>query len=263
MTGLFDRHYADTYDLVYRDKDYRREVDAVTRLFARYATGGVHKILDLGCGTGRHAEVLLERGYSVTGIDRSEAMLALARQRLAEKAGADRLSLQRGDARDFSAGATFDAAVMMFNVLGYLTTNDDVLAAFRSVRRHLLPGGCFVFDIWYGPAVVKDPPRARMTQFDTGDSRVTRFVEGRHDRDTQVCDITIRLLQIAGDRVRLDTEETHRVRYFFPLELDLALRLSGFRLIGLHGFPDIDADASAERWGAVAVAAATVPGEGS
>lgn len=256
MTGIFDQNYANTYDLVYRNKNYQEEVGAVARLIAQHADTDVRRILDLGCGTGRHAEVLLDLGYTVSGVDQSEAMLSLARQRLEGKTSGDRISLHCGDIRDFSVSGPFDAALMMFNVLGYMTSNDDLLASLGSVRRHLEPGGLFVFDIWYGPAIANDPPGDRLTSFATPTGSVVRFAEGRHIREQQTCEITIRLLEIDGDRVRLDTRETHQVRYFFPLEIDLALRASGFDLLAIRGFPDVEQPASAERWAAVVVARA-------
>ena len=55
MTGIFEAEYADTYDIVYREKDYAREVAAIGRLFERYKADPIKSVLDLGCGTGRHA----------------------------------------------------------------------------------------------------------------------------------------------------------------------------------------------------------------
>ena len=70
--AVFDR-YAQYYDLFYREKDYRGEVDYVDALIKRYATNDARTILDLGCGTGGHAVLLAQKGYHVTGVDRSGA----------------------------------------------------------------------------------------------------------------------------------------------------------------------------------------------
>jgi len=73
--------YAATYDALYRDKDYDGEVALVERLFREHGVGEVSSVLDLGCGTGSHAIRLAARGYEVVGVERSEAMLEVARRK--------------------------------------------------------------------------------------------------------------------------------------------------------------------------------------
>ena len=69
--------YARYYNLLYKEKDYAGEAEYVHKLIQKYQPGA-KSILDLGCGTGRHDILLAEKGYSVTGVDRSEEMLAVA-----------------------------------------------------------------------------------------------------------------------------------------------------------------------------------------
>ena len=260
-TGGFDGLYAATYDLVYQAKDYAAEVDAVFRLLDRYQGGKIETLLDLGCGTGRHATLLAQRGCRVTGIDRSDMMLSRARQRAAESNLGDRLDFTRADLRSFDLARTCDAAVMMFNVLGYIVDNDGLLATLRAVRRHLDDGHLFIFDFWYGPAVVADPPRDRVKEFPLGGDVVKRTTTTNFRPHDQRCDIDIRLQRVANGEVDAETTEHHEVRYFFPLELDLALRASGFELTALHRFPQIDEAPNTDDWSVVAVAvAAKIPG---
>ena len=68
--GLYGRYY----DLLYQDKDYAAEADYVDRLIRRFVEPAQHA-LELGCGTGRHAVGLAERGLSVTGVERSNQMM--------------------------------------------------------------------------------------------------------------------------------------------------------------------------------------------
>ena len=75
---VFCELYAEAYDALYRDKDYQGECDLLERLFERY-TASVRSVLDLGCGTGNHTLPLAQRGYRITGVDRSEHMLRQAR----------------------------------------------------------------------------------------------------------------------------------------------------------------------------------------
>src|SRR6478609_5890219 len=93
-------NYSRYYDLLYRDKDFKGEAQYVHSLIERQRPGA-RSVLDLGCGTGRHASLLAERGYDVTGVDRSPAMLAEARAR---EVRGGRTEFVEGDLRSVRLG---------------------------------------------------------------------------------------------------------------------------------------------------------------
>jgi SAM-dependent methyltransferase len=254
MTGVFNEAYASAYDVMYADKSNASECDAVVALFRKFGDGGVSRVLDLGCGTGRHAIELARRGLDVTGVDFSDAMLARARER--GHPGAGSLGFVQGDARTYRSAAPFDAVLMNFNVLGYMSSNEDFTAALATARANLRAGGIFLADFWYGPAVVIDPPGERLREIDGGESKFLRYSRGVHEPDRQCIRIAIRVIEMQDDRIRADTEEVHTMRYFFPLELDLALKSRGLRLAALTGYPDIEKPASANEWLAALAAVA-------
>jgi SAM-dependent methyltransferase len=99
------------------------------------------EILDLCCGTGQIAAALLARGYRVTGLDGSVAMLAHARQ------NAPAASFVAADARAFTFDRSFDLVLSAFDSLNHLLTQDDLAAVFRCVAAVLPPGGLFLFDL--------------------------------------------------------------------------------------------------------------------
>ncbi len=117
-------------------------------------------ILDLGCGTGTHAIELAKIGYAVTGVDRSEEMLERASERLSEfpKDIATRLAFFQGDIRTTRQKGRFDAVVSLFHLFSYLPRNGDLREALATAKAHLHPNGIFIFDYWYGTAVLSDPP---------------------------------------------------------------------------------------------------------
>src|SRR5207253_8134038 len=124
----------------------------------------------IGCGTGNHSWPLARRGYRMTGADRSTAMLDRAKEKAStENLGDLTPAFEHGDIRELDLHRTFDAVLMMFAVLGYQLTNDDVSAALGTVRRHLEPGGLFVCDVWYGPAVLSIRPGERVKSTSTAD----------------------------------------------------------------------------------------------
>jgi SAM-dependent methyltransferase len=99
------------------------------------------RVLDLCCGTGQLAAGLCERGYRVTGLDGSEAMLEFARQ---NAPGAEFI---RADARSFSLPGKFQAVLSAFDSLNHLMELTDLTQVFRNVHRVLNDGGVFLFDL--------------------------------------------------------------------------------------------------------------------
>src|SRR5260370_24442732 len=137
---VFDA-YARYYDLLYRQKDYGAEAAYVDSLLRRHEVPG-QRLLELGCGTGRHALELASRGYSIHGIDRSDVMLADAEVRArASGALASRLSFSRGDVCSVRVDARFDAAISLFHVMSYQTSDEALAAMCETARQHLVARG--------------------------------------------------------------------------------------------------------------------------
>lgn len=241
---VFDA-YAAYYDLLYRDKDYAAEVDYVHALIKHHAPAA-QDLLELGCGTGRHAEALARLGYRVTGVDRSDAMVTQARKRAPD------LAFVQGDLRDFRAGRTFDVVIALFHVMSYQTTNADLIAAFKTAAAHLAPGGVFIFDCWYGPAVLSDPPRTRVKRLHGDGVEVIRIAEPVHHHDANRVDVHYELIvesKAGVQRIR----EVHPMRYLFTPEVDLLLDIAGMRRLAAQRWLDGGA-LGADAWNACYVA---------
>ena len=99
-------------------------------------------VLDVGCGEGSFARSIAERSNPIVGVDRSDSMLAYARNQTPPT-----VSLVRADVRALPFEAAFDVATSWFDTLNYLLVPDDLRDAFREVRTALCPGGVFVFDV--------------------------------------------------------------------------------------------------------------------
>ncbi|MCB0234494.1 MAG: class I SAM-dependent methyltransferase, partial [Anaerolineae bacterium] len=137
----FDR-FARFYDL---DYDSFQEDVAMYLGFAE-RTGG--PLLELGCGTGRLLLPLAEAGYEVTGVDMSEQMLAIARAKLDAGDLSDQATLLLADMREVQLEQRYRLAFIAINSFMHLTTMEDQLAALRTWRDALLPGGLLVIDVF-------------------------------------------------------------------------------------------------------------------
>jgi SAM-dependent methyltransferase len=224
--------YADAYDALYEAKDYEGEVARLERDFD--LDGQVARVLDLGCGTGRHA-ALLSRGYDVVGVDQSADLLARARRR------APWARFVEADLRSFELGIRFDAAVAMYAVLGYLTSNAGLLAALARTRAHLRRGGLLFFDVWYLPAVLASRPQQQFVRLPVPDvdEEVVRWTTPELDTRAGVCRLRYELIRLSGDRVVDTRVEEHAIRFFTVNELELLLDAAGFRPVRVSAYPDV------------------------
>lgn len=214
--------YAAYYDLLYHDKDYAAEAAFVAgRLRAHRPQA--RTLLELGCGTGRHAALLSGMGFGVTGVDRSEGMLDKARVN-----GPDCRFLA-ADIREFSLGRLFDAVISLFHVMSYLTRDEDMAAALASAAEHLEPGGLLLFDFWHDPAVLKTPPEVRVKEMADERISVIRRADPVHHAARRVVDVnfTVDIRERCGDRAET-LRETHSMRYFDGSELVGFLERAGF-----------------------------------
>jgi predicted TPR repeat methyltransferase len=220
MSQVFDT-YARYYDLFYRDKDYAGESEYVAA-HIRKQVPKVKWILELGCGTGAHAEHLARLGYTVHGVDLSEAMLVRAEARKASLPPevAARLSFGLGDVRIVRTGKTYDAVISLFHVMSYQTTNADLEATFETASVHLQPGGLFLFDFWYGPAVLTQRPDVRVKRLEDEVIKVTRIAEPEMHVNENVVDVnyTVFIEEKATGQME-QSKETHQMRYLFLPEL--------------------------------------------
>lgn len=101
--------------------------------------------LDLACGTGTAAAELARRGWQVTGLDASAAMLDVARAK-AEAQGV-KVEWIQGDMRAFRLPSRYGLVTCFFDALNYLLEPHELQTTFERVREALLPGGLFVFDM--------------------------------------------------------------------------------------------------------------------
>jgi SAM-dependent methyltransferase len=253
MTEVFGAEYSDSYDALYADKDYGAECDLVEGIFKR---GGrpVRSLLDLGCGTGRHSVELARRGYEVVGVDLSEAMLERARRRaIGEPAGST--TFLCGDIQTIQLDRRFDAVLSMFAVVGYQISDEAVRSTLANVRRHLEPGGIFVFDVWYGPAVLAVGPSERVKVVAVEGGEIERKALGTLEPDSHVCSVKYELTRRQYGLADATAYETHRMRYFFEDELGALLKEANLTLRSVAAFPDVENPPSVESWNVLAVAA--------
>jgi SAM-dependent methyltransferase len=203
---------AEIYDEIVVDPCFPEWADFLATVW-RTDGQGVHRVLDVCCGTGLLAAQLIGRGFRVKGVDASESMLARARQLLGPRADLQQLVLP-----DLPVEGVFDAAVSTFDGLNYLILPDfrQTIAAIAGVLR---PGGWLVFDL-HTDAMLR---LAMQTPLIAGERDGTSYVI-HYDVDPlgRTCDATI-------DVIRASDGEpfTEHHRQYFHSEAEVRSALSG------------------------------------
>lgn len=131
------------YDLIYDFKDFPRTTERLRSLIHEHARGA-RSLLDVGCGTGRHLE-LLGPSLDRVGIDLSEEMLEIARVRCPE------VELHQGDMATTTLNRQFDVVCCLFSAVAYVGTQQRLTDAIRTMAAHLAPGGLLVVEPWLSP----------------------------------------------------------------------------------------------------------------
>ena len=242
---------ADLYDLLFQ----HYAADLPFYLDAARAAGG--PVLDIACGTGRVLFAALDAGIDVDGIDLSPEML----ERLQANARARGVEarVQLADMRRFHMPRRYACVMIPFNAFAHNLTAEDQVAALSCCYSHLVSGGRLVFDVFSATVdMLADPVSEPVLELETKHPETgqeLRLYDGRRlDFVTQTQHSRIEIQEMAPDG---GVARSHRfvtlVRWVWPSEMDLLLRLAGFTRIEISG--GFDGRPVAEHRGSIVVSA--------
>lgn len=220
-------HYDDLMEVV----PYDFWAEYVMTLF-EFVGHQPHEILDCACGTGNLSFELAKMGFKVTGIDLSQPMIEQAKIKTALAAHNDVApQFFQANLSDFSLNRQFDSATCLYDSLNYIVDNEGIRNAFSCIRRHVRPGGIFVFDfnsVWAFEANLFSQSSRKPSnplQYDW---------KARFDEKTRICTVNMHFKRKNADGSFLEFFETHRERAYTITEIETFLSQTDWRL--LHTF---------------------------
>lgn len=192
---------------------------------------GVNKsvrILDIGCGTGRHAIEITKRGYKVTGVDLSDNQIKRAREK-AQAAGLT-IDFQTQDARNLSFDGEFDLAIMLCEGGFSLMETDDMnFAILKSAARALNSHGKFIFTTLNG-------------LFPLFHSVSDFYKSAQKEGQSQCQDCSFDLMTFRDHNIAVFEDDSGNKRelkcnerYYVPSEITWLLKTLGFKKIDIFG----------------------------
>jgi SAM-dependent methyltransferase len=224
-------NYGKYYDLLYKDKDYKAESDYVYASLKK-TNPTINSVIELGCGSGNHAQHLTKNKLFITGLERSETMVKEALNKNIQN-----FNPVVGDITHFELHQTFDAAISLFHVISYLTDNEALISCFKSVHQHLNSKGLFLFDIWFTPAVFSQKPETRIKRLENEAISVLRIAESTSDFSNNVVNVNFEVHIEENETGKTEVvRELHPMRHFSIPELQLLSSLTGFKVIQTEEF---------------------------
>ncbi len=227
----------------YYDLDPRNLYVADIEFYQQRAERLNGAVLELGCGTGRVAIPLAQRGTSVTGLDHSPSMLRVFERKLAvtDAPWRNNLHLVQGDMAAFSLGRTFGLIFIPFRSFQALTTRVDQLSCLRHVRDHLTADGTFIVDVFFPKQTLDDswlrPRQEDWTTIIPGTQRrLTRYSTYRAiDVQRQILDVEM-TFEISDASGLVDSfTEPLRLAYYYPRQIVALLNEAGLRVVETLG----------------------------
>lgn len=225
------------YDLVHRGNPG----DAA---FYVEACRGAREVLEIGCGTGRILEALVEAGFDVVGIEVDAGRAEAARSRLAAAGDRTTARVVRADLVGLDLGRRFDRIIAPYNVLYALLDASALARGFAAVREHLDVGGRFVFDGYLvDPREIQDPegsegPSEPLVTVQDGPDLVRVFERDRWGPEPGRVDVTYTYHVHRPESAVEVRRQTVRHRIRTPAQLESALERAGLRVVdgpNVHG----------------------------
>ena len=187
-------------------------------------------VLELGSGTGRISIPLANAGYHVTGLEYSDEMIELMRQKAYP---VKRLRVVQGDARDFQLNETFDIILLTCNFINHFPNAQDVVNILTRCKHHLKENGIVIIDCSAPDtgAMCKSCGVEEVLEFKTARGTVIRdYFLPRYDFLNQLETDDIRLEEYEGDTLLRSAQAHETLTWFYPREVRLMIHSAGLEI---------------------------------
>jgi ubiquinone/menaquinone biosynthesis C-methylase UbiE len=254
-SDVYGAEFAGLYDLFHESKPYRAEARFIRNQTdaLRGSKGKTLRLLDLACGTGTHAIEFSKLRFDVTGVDRAEGMLALARRKARAAKRVIRFEQQDLSRLSFR-GERWDVVTCLFDSIGYLLTDARITSAVQRMARVLEPGGLLFIEAWHAPAMLSGFDSLRVRRVRGAGLEGVRIGETRLLPDRNAAEVRYEVFSRKASGPWRHFYETHVNRFFTVTEIARLIEAGGFRIVKtLGGFAD-PSPATNDAWHLVIIA---------
>ena len=245
--------YAQHYDLIYREKPYQHEAASILTILQKNKASETKTLLDLACGTGSHAFEFEKLNLQVTGVDYSADLLQVARNKakqLNSQVNFIEMDMRKLELPQFK----FDAVTCLFDSIGYLQTNPDIVSVFKNVKTHLSNDGLLILEFWHATPMLRDYDPLRVKTWDFSGGQLMRIAESQLDFEKQTCEVNYKLFELYENGTFTTYGETQTNRFFLLQEMKALLELGGFRVVENYSDFSLNKTIDSSTWHILTVA---------
>jgi len=188
------------YDLIYHWKDYEKEAYSIKDLIKKYKKSDGNKLLDVGCGTGKHLEYFKD-DFSCTGIDINNEMVEVAKSKVKD------VIFEQHNMINFNLKTEFDVILCLFSSIGYVKTYSNLEKTMLNFCNHLKTGGVLIIEPWFTKSTywVGAPG---MTTYDEKDIKIARLNTTKIEGDLSIMEMHYLIAEKDEDVIHfVDTHE--------------------------------------------------------
>jgi SAM-dependent methyltransferase len=226
MKDIYDKH-AEVYEAMYRSfMNYPAEYAYYHKILKKYKC---KSLLELGCGTGNLASLLLQHPYQYIGLDNSESMLKRARKKLPQHL------FIKSKMQKFTLPVKVDACIFTGRTSSYLKTNSDVKKTLDAINGNLETGGIVVFDVINAPLFIKKISNKKKSIHEAKYKGKHYYREScwiYNPMQLWSFDwISVYYEKLKGGKKKKLFDENSTLRSFSKEDMQLFLELSGFKVL--------------------------------
>ena len=206
----FNSNYSKLYDEIHVNKNYTSDIEKLLSLIEVVPNlPEKPRILDFGCGTGKHLKVLSSLGFEVQGYDPSEFMLLKAQTSFPEIPFT-------GDLQ--ALAANYDVVISLFDVMSYQVTDESISLFLDQIFSKVKGNGAIILDFWNLDGVRRDPPQNRSRVFEAFGTEYERIVSPTFDKHSGVTELEIKIKNATTSAVIY--ADNHLIRAFDSKEIE-------------------------------------------
>lgn len=217
---------AEYYDAMHIRRDYRKEVDFILKAIAD-RTPKANSIVDVGCGTGTHLNLLLESGHfdKLVGVDKNKEILDVARKKSKD------IEYVQALMSNFDLDTKFDALTCLLSVLNYNLTYEEAEATMTNFAKNMNSGGTLVMGLYSTHNVDK---KVSIHLGEGLDFKAAKINQYSYDPETKLETTDFLVFWKKDGKVDFEIETGHKYRIFDNDELTQLLRKTGFGQVVIY-----------------------------
>ena len=213
----YHKQYAEYYDLLTGHKDYEKEVTLLAKFLRDNGFNSNSKILSIGCGIGKHENLLASHFKEIVGIDKSPYMIEKAKSSYQK----NNLEFICCDLKDLKS-ENFDIVISLFNVFNCVKNLQELSEIMNNIKKLINKKSIFIFELWNKEAVEKDPPTTITREYKNKDIYIKRIAKPIFEREKAL--ITLNY-EVSGTNKKqlFDLKSTHKIYLYSNVNIEQCL----------------------------------------